>query len=392
MIKKLILSAMILVGIGVSCVNTPKNTAYPHTPALKAPAIPQADSFAIQAFSTLAAAQQEDNLAFSPAGLEAVLHLLQQGAQGSTAAELAALPLGKKGVYSAMQPAEAYALFVADDLTLTPGVRTELVQRMPFASAPGKAAKAINEWAKRQTHGLISNVVDAVSPATRLIAASAIYLKEKWLHPFDKGETESFYRFTCNNGSTTYVDMMQCTEAFRYAEGEDWQAVALPYKTEGRIGEPGYFIGILPKGNAHQFAAQLTPKKYQSIRRALAREDSTQTLLVKLPRFRIDTGRMQLNELLQVLGVKKAFTREADFRGFAKEPLYLNDVSQYCVVINDEEGTEAAAVTVADIDSWCLEPEQPQIKELIFDRPFLWIIGDLTTPAPPYFMGITATP
>ena len=70
----------------------------------------------------------------------------------------------------------------------------------------------------------------------------------------------------------------------------------------------------------------------------------------------------------------------------------MNDVSQYCVVINDEEGTEAAAVTIADIDSWCLEPEQPQIKELIFDRPFLWIIGDLTTPAPPYFMGITAKP
>lgn len=98
-------------------------------------------------------------------------------------------------------------------------------------------------------------------------------------------------------------------EAFRYAEGEDWQAVALPYKTEGRIGEPGYFIGILPKGNAHQFAAQLTPQKYQSIRRALAEEDSTQTLLVKLPRFRIDTGRIQLNELLQVLGVKSIYER-----------------------------------------------------------------------------------
>lgn len=291
-----------------------------------------------------------------------------------------------------MQPAEAYALFVADDLKLSPGTCTEHVQQMPFASAPGKAAKAINEWAKTHTQGLICNVTDAVNPATRLIAASAIYLKEKWLLPFDEDETESFYRFTCTNGSTTYADMMQCTADFRYVEGEDWQAVALPYKTEGRLGEPGYFIGILPKGNAHQFAAQLTPQKYQSIRKALAREDCTQQLLVKLPRFRIDTGRMQLNELLQVLGVKKAFTSEANFRGFTKEPLFLNDVSQYCVVINDEEGTEAAAITIADIKTWSLEPEHPQTKELIFDRPFLWIIGDLNTPAPPYFMGITAKP
>lgn len=391
--KNLILTATALIGICSCSANPPQTTTtYAPTVASKAPATQQADSFAIQTFSILATAHQDENVAFSPAGLEAVLHLLQQGAQGSTASELAALPMGKTGVRSAMQPAEANALFVADNIQLQPNINPELVRKVPFSTAPDQACKAINEWAKQHTNGLIRHIVTSLDSNTRLIASNAIYLKEKWLHPFDEEETESYYRFTDSKGNTCYVDMMQCCAYFRYAEGKDWQAVALPYNTDEAPGEPGYFIGILPKGNVYQFAAQLSPQQYQSIRSSLAKESSFQHLRVKLPSFRIDTGRISLNNLLQILGVRKAFTTEANFRGFSAEPLYLNDVSQYCVVKVDEEGTEAAAYTLADIPDWSLEPEDTKIKELIFDRPFLWIIGDLNTPAPPYFMGVTCKP
>ena len=80
------------------------------TAALKAEVCKGTDSFAVQVFSVLAAGQ-EGNIVFSPASLEAVLRLLQQGARGDTAAELAALPMGKAGIRTAMTPAEANALF-----------------------------------------------------------------------------------------------------------------------------------------------------------------------------------------------------------------------------------------------------------------------------------------
>ena len=51
----------------------------PSTAAVRATSCSETDSFAVQLFSVLAASQ-EDNFVFSPASLESVLRLLQQGA------------------------------------------------------------------------------------------------------------------------------------------------------------------------------------------------------------------------------------------------------------------------------------------------------------------------
>ena len=173
------------------------------TAALKAEACRDADSFAVQVLSMLAAGH-EGNVVFSPASLEAVLRLLQQGARGATAAELAALPMGKTGIRTAMTPAEANALFVSEQLSLNPGVRADEVLKVPFAEAPDKAAAMINRWSDCKTRGLIPSIVSPrdISPTTALVAANAIYLKEKWLHPFPAASTRKNADFTLENGNT----------------------------------------------------------------------------------------------------------------------------------------------------------------------------------------------
>ena len=234
------------------------------------------DPFAVQMFSTLAK-EHKGNFVFSPAGVEAVLKLLQQGARGTTAAELNALPMGKTGIKSAMNPAEADALFLADDFKLKAGIKADRIMRVPFATDATAAAKDINAWANENTRGLIPSVISAkdIDPRTRMVAANAIYLKEKWLHPFKKRATRENADFTMSDGTTTKVSMMYNKDKFHYAEGEDWQAVAMYYDNgeEGSNGEPGCFIGILPKGNVKEFACTLTPHKYQTIRTALANTD-----------------------------------------------------------------------------------------------------------------------
>ncbi len=360
------------------------------TAALKAEASRDADSFAVQVFSLLAAGH-EGNVVFSPASLEAVLRLLQQGARGATAAELAALPMGKAGIRTAMTPAEANALFVSERLTLNPGVRADEVLKVPFATAPDKAASIINRWADCKTRGLIPSIVSPrdISPTTALVAANAIYLKEKWLHPFPAASTRKNADFTLENGNTVHVSLMRSKAKYHYAEGEGWRAVALPYNTEGRQGEPGYFIGILPKGNARDFARQLTPQQYQDIRKALA-SNAVQQTIVLLPRFELNPGTYSLKPALQACGLKNIFSLHADLRGFCNSPIYLDDVLQRCYVETDEEGTKAAAVTVA-VTRQSISPG-PRPKVIAFDRPFIWVIGDLNTPAAPYFMGITQHP
>lgn len=347
------------------------------------------DSFAVQVFAELSDAQ-EGNFVFSPASLEGVLRLLQQGARGTTAEELDNLPMGQPNVRTAMNPAEANALFISTRMELKPGINADTVVKTPFAESPTEAAKIINTWANDNTRGLIPSIVEAsdIHPITDLVAANAIYLKEKWLHPFSKKSTHENAEFTLENGTTTRVAMMRNKAKYRYAEGEDWTAVALPYDTEGREGEPGYFIGILPKAGARDFARELTPQKYQAIREALVKNRIRDTT-VYLPRFELNPGTYSLKAALRTCGLDNILTPQANFSGFSDRPLYLSDVLQRCYVKADEEGTEAAAVTVSVLRTTSFNP-RPQV--IRFDRPFVWVIGDLNTPAAPYFMGITQKP
>ncbi|MDO4751014.1 MAG: serpin family protein [Akkermansia sp.] len=362
------------------------------TPAVKAAPCFATDSFAVQMFSVLATAQQ-GNIVFSPASLEGLLHLLEQGARGNTSKELTALPMGKQGVNSALNPVEANALFIAEGFMLKPGIRTDEVIRVPFARDAAAAATEMNAWANKHTCGLIPSVISEknITPLTRMVAANAIYLKEQWLRPFKKSSTRDNSDFTLPDGSKTKVSMMYNRSKYLYAAGEDWQAVALFYKTEGRSGEPGCFIGILPTGNAREFAASLTPQKYQDIRRALLLAEMQDTI-VQLPRFELNPGTYSLKPALQTCGLSTIFTPQANFSGFSDEKLYLSDVIQRCYVKADEEGTEAAAVTMGVMVKSCATKDPIKPKKITFDRPFIWIIGDLNTAAAPYFMGITEKP
>lgn len=355
----------------------------------------ETDAFAVQVFNRLAQTQQ-DNIVFSPASLEGVLHLLRQGAQGNTAQVMDALPMGKQGVASRIVPVEANALFIANDIQLKPGIKADEIVSISFKNSPAKAAKTINKWASQHTNKRIQQIVSPsdFSPQTRLVAANAIYLNAEWSMPFAPEMTSPRARFTTASGKKVQLPMMEQTEEFRYAEGADWQAVALYYRPEigAPKGENLCFIGILPKGDARQFAAQLSPQQFQEIRAALATA-SVQYVMVQLPKFNSDSGVVSLNTTLEACGLAELFTPEANFRGFTDAPLMLSQVLQRCYVNVNEVGTEAAAVTIAVVEEGCCaEDELPTPKEIIFNRPFIWVIGDLNSAAPPFFMGLFEKP
>ena len=132
----------------------------------------------------------------------------------------------------------------------------------------------------------------------------------------------------------------------------------------------------------------MTPKKLQSIRRALA-STAPQKVELHLPRLTLRSPLMSLLPCLQKMGLQAALSRTpGNYAGISREPLYVSDVLQRCVVIWDEEGTEAAAATALGVKTWSIPAPPPCIR---FDRPFIWYIGDLTTSTPPLFMGYVST-
>lgn len=354
-------------------------------PVLTAPTEAKADALAVPMFRDIVA-EQAGNVVFSPVSAESLLHLLQGAAVGPTRAALMHLPMGERGVKTAMNPRQLTALYADRLLRLTSGQKE--VRRVDFRHNPAAALSDINAWCRQQTEGRIPSLLSAsdITPDMRLVALDALYLHEKWVRPFRPELTENA-PFRKADGSTVSVPMMYQSTPFRSAEGADWVAVALFYRPSANEGAPGCFIGILPKGDARAFAAALTPQKYADIVHALALAEPKKTELY-LPKFRVTTGAISLENALTRAGAGILFSDAAQF-SFTQEAQKVDKVLQRCFVEVNEQGTEAAAVTAESLPFSAYEPEVPRIR---FDKPFLWAIGDLTNGAAPWFMGLTEEP
>ena len=82
-----------------------------------------------------------------------------------------------------------------------------------------------------------------------------------------------------------------------------------------------------------------------------------------------------LNDSLQKMGIRTAFSAAADFSGIAEMgPLVLDQVRQKCYVEISEKGTEAAAVTSAQIRLTSARPSS--YEKMTVDRPFVFFIAD----------------
>ena len=89
------------------------------------------------------------------------------------------------------------------------------------------------------------------------------------------------------------------------------------------------------------------------------------------------------------MGMGIAFTDGADFSNISDQyDLLLNDVAHQTFIETNEEGTEAAAVTVVEVGTTSIQPD-PLVFRM--DHPFLYIIRETTTNSI-IFMGRVADP
>ena len=118
-----------------------------------------------------------------------------------------------------------------DTLALNYG---EEVRPVDFRRDPNAASTRINDWVVDETEERITNLIspDAITPFTRLVLANAVYFKADWQQPFDERAT-SRQPFHALDGTKSGVEMMRQQSSLRYAAGNGYQAVELPYKGRG---------------------------------------------------------------------------------------------------------------------------------------------------------------
>jgi serpin B len=89
------------------------------------------------------------------------------------------------------------------------------------------------------------------------------------------------------------------------------------------------------------------------------------------------------------MGMEIAFTDAADFTNISEQyDLLINEVTHQSFIETNEEGTEAAAVTVVDVGTTSYPPVTPEFR---MDHPFIYIIRETTTNSV-LFMGRVSDP
>lgn len=225
------------------------------------------------------------------------------------------------------------------------------------------AAQIINNWIANKTRNLITNVIaPPISGDVMMYLINAIYFKGEWTEAFKAKNTfkADFYAY---DKKTDKVSMMQRNGKIDYCSTDDYQAVRLPYGNEKTS-----MVVILPKGDINEFIKKSGNGSWNKL---LSQLKPVGSLNLQLPKFKMEYGIKELKKSLSELGMGEIFTEAADFSGIAKN-LFINKVLHKAVVDVNEEGTEAAAVTVGEITT--TSAREP--ISFIANRPFIFIITD----------------
>jgi serpin B len=246
------------------------------------------------------------------------------------------------------------------------------IRLVDFIKDAEGARKTINGYILEKTEGRIKDLIPegAVDSMTRLVLTNAIYFNAGWASTFEEKNT-LIAAFTLLNGNRITVPMMRQTQYYRYASGESYQAVELPY-----TGNQMSMVIILPRaGQFNGFESALTAVGVSRIIGSL----NNNYVDLGLPKFEFNAD-FTLADTLKTMGMPLAFDpTSADFSGITgKRDLYITDVVHKAFISVDEKGTEAAAASGVMMGTTSMPPEPVVFTA---DRPFIFLIRDIPTGA-----------
>lgn len=361
--------------------------------------ITASNDFALQLLHTTDKESDKENVLISPMSVGMALGMLYNGAEGTTKEEIEAT-LGFSGfdktelnkTYNELMSlllliddkvdlTVANAVWYSDDYTIKEEFRN-LIMAYYDAEVKGvdfekeSAVSAINRWVDAKTLGKIPVLLDRIPPDAVMYLINAMYFKSLWKQQFETGGTQKSMFKTHN--SEVMVDMMYGKKMpMLHFRDDEMELAELAY------GNGQFCMTILmPATDPEDFLSQLTS---ESLNQYLSIAD-TVTMDIHMPKFSL-TFEMKLNDVLKAMGLKRAFTDNAELDGLFQQKLSVkvSEVLHKAVINVDESGTEAAAVTSVGIELTSM----PMTVNL--NRPFIFMIRERHTQAI-LFSGILRNP
>ena len=347
------------------------------------------------------ATHKSGNYLISPYSIEVSLNMLKEGANGNTKKEIEKiLPDRKISDVSVKNRVNvANALFIKDyyKKLIKNEFKIDLIDNYnsEILYDEFKTPDVINNWVNKKTEGMIKKLISNIDDDFVLGLANAIAVDVEWEKAFDCADTTKQI-FTKKNGKKINVEMMHneySSSDFKYLETKNAKGVILPYQSYNTLtGKEDYdngryleFIAILPNEDVDKYIENLTEKELNNLLNS-AKEASTDfEIHLGLPRFKYEYSIDDFKGVLISLGIKDAFDPEnADFTGIMKQTdmkdnIYVSTAIHKTYIDLNEKGTKAAAVTYFGIDSYMALPQEKDIVNITFDKPFIYMIRDSKT-------------
>ncbi len=346
------------------------------------------NSFAFDVFKTINSEDVEKNVFISPLSISAALTMTYNGAETTTKKSmeetLEFTGLNRDEVNSGFKYVNEYLnkidkkieLSIANSIWIREGeiINQDFVDinqdafdawiREVDFSKDG-AVDEINQWIDASTNGLIKKMLKSpISNDVMMYLINAIYFKGQWTKQFDKNKT-IISEFNNGLGEQKPIKMMRMQETIDYMKGEDFKAVKMYYGNKKTA-----MYCLLPDEDLdiNSFIETLDTNRWAQIQEGLT---EVEDLVLQIPQFKMEYGIKNLNETLKSLGMSEAFEPNADFSGI-REGLFISRVLHKAVIEVNEEGSEAAGVTVVEVKESAME----EPISFIADRPFVFIIAD----------------
>lgn len=242
----------------------------------------------------------------------------------------------------------------------------------------------INGWAKEKTNGMIPNILDEIDPYMVSYLLNAIYFKADWASKFDKNNTKT-ESFTTDNGKTE-LPLMHQNVLINYVNNGVYSAIKMPYGN-------GYWdmTVMLPEDGktTDDIISQLSSRGFNDVEGfcgTMGGVFKPYEVDLKLPRYETESDTndvpIGLIGLLQKMGINRIFDGSlAEIPNMANAHVYIGMMRQKAKIKVNEEGSEAAAVTVAGITCTSYINEPVQYPKAVFhaNRPFVYVIREASS-------------
>jgi len=337
---------------------------------------------------------QKGNVFFSPYSVSSALAMTASGAAGTTKEEMDKVlhlsgepePLVTTSESSDALPQlrVANSIWIQTNFAVLPGFVDHLinrfsstVQKADFAKDSKGARDTINGWVEQKTQGKIRDLFppNAIDASTRLVLVSAIYMMARWSLMFDpKATVQKPFHETSDHKTT--VDMMSHKGFYRVLFQDQIGMIELSYAVSNENDPELAMMIILP--NDFDGLAQLEDQLDLDQVKSWMNKMKSRHVQLSLPKFKIEDD-LALNDTLEAMGMRQAFSSEADFSGMTSEKnLAINKVVHKSFIDVDEKGTEAAAATGVSMNLLSVRETTPPYQ-FVVDHPFFFFIIDKRT-------------